>query len=223
MELTVQKRTLTGKKVLTLRKQNIIPGVVYGKHLSAPSTVQFDKNSFLRAYKHAGESTPVDIIGDETHLVLIHQIDVNPITDAVVHVDFLAVKADEKVEASVSIVLVGTSPAEKDSIGRVQLVKDHVRVEALPRDLPHDIKVDVSGLATLQDGIFVRDLQVSDKVEILDDADLPIVSVVALEDEVEEVATAADNAAAASGTAGADAAEGGEAAATADKDDKKDK
>ena len=209
MELIVQKRTLTGKKVHNLRKQNIIPGVVYGKHLSAPAVVQFDKNSFLKAYKHAGESTPVDLTGDESHLVLIHHIDVNPVTDIVEHVDFLAVKADEKVTASVHIVLEGVSPAEKDGLGRVQLVKDHVEVEALPRDLPHDIKVDVSGLATLQDGIFVRDLKVSDKVEIKDDEDLPIVAVVALEDEAEEeTATAEENAAAASGTANDDKAEG---------------
>lgn len=204
MELTVQKRTLTGKKVHTLRKQSIIPGVVYGKHLSNPAVVQFDKNSFLKAYKQAGYSTPVDLTGEESHLVLIHNIDVNPVTDIVEHVDFLAVKADEKVEASVSIVLEGTSPAEKDGIGRVQLVKDHVIVEALPRDLPHDIKVDISSLQTLQDGIFVRDLKVSDKVEILDDADLPIVAVVAIEDEAEETTTAEENAAAASGTANDD-------------------
>ncbi len=206
MELSVQKRTLTGKKVSTLRKQSIIPGVVYGKHLASASVVQFDKNSFLKAYRHAGESTPVDLIGDESHLVLIHNIDVNPITDVVEHVDFLAVKADEKVTASVQIVIEGVSGAEKDGIGRVQLVKDHVEVEALPRDLPHDIRVDVSALVTLQDGIFVRDLKVSSKVEILDDADLPIVAVVALEDEAEEVATAEENAAAAAGTANDDKA-----------------
>jgi len=210
MELTVQNRTVVGKKVHTLRKQNIIPGIVYGKHLSSPAVVQFDKNSFLKAYRHAGVSTPVDLTGDESHLVLIHHIHVNPITDIVEHVDFLAVKADQKVEASVSIILTGTAPAEKDGLARVQLVKDHVIVEALPRDLPHDIKVDVSGLVTLQDGIFVRDLQVSDKVEIKDDEDLPIVSVVALEDEPEEVATAEENAAAAAGTANDDKAEGGE-------------
>lgn len=220
MELVVAKRTLTGKKVHTLRKQSIIPGVVYGKHLSAPAVVQFDKNSFLRAYKHAGESTPVDLTGDETHLVLIHHIDVDPVTDMVTHVDFLAVKADEKVEASVAIVMVGTSPAEKDGLGRVQLVKDHVIVEALPRDLPHDIKVDISVLATLQDGIFVRDLQVSDKVEILDDADLPIVSVVALEDEAEEVPGAEQNAA---GTAGVTAEEAAARAEAAEKNKDKEK
>lgn len=199
MELLVAKRTLTGKKVHTLRKQSVIPGVVYGKHLSSSTIIQFDKNSFLKAYKHAGESTPVDLTGDETHLVLIHQIDVDPVTDMVTHVDFLAVKADEKVQASVAVVLVGTSPVERDGLGRVQLVKDHVIVEAFPRDLPHDIKVDVSGLATLQDGIFVRDLVVSDKVSIEEEADQIIVSVVALEDEPEEVPGTEQNAA---GTAG---------------------
>ena len=207
MELTVQSRTVIGKKVHNLRKQSIIPGIVYGRHLSSPAVVQFDKNSFLKAYKHAGTSTPVDLTGDESHLVLIHHIDVNPVTDMVTHVDFLAVKADEKVEAEVMIILVGESPAEKDGIGRVQLVKDHVIVEALPRDLPHDIKVDISALATLQDGVFVRDLQVSDKVEIKDEEDLPIVAVVALEDEAEEeTASAEENAAAAAGTANDDAA-----------------
>lgn len=201
MELAVQKRTLTGKKVKDLRKQDVIPGIIYGKHLSAPAVVQFDKNSFLKAYRYAGESTPVDLTGDEKHLVLIHQIDVNPVNDMVQHVDFLAVKADEKVEASVSIILTGIAPVEKDGLGRVQLVKDHVLVEALPRDLPHDIKIDISSLATLQDGVFVKDLNVSDKVEILDDAEISIVSVVALEDEVEEETTAEENAEAAAGTA----------------------
>lgn len=204
MELIVQKRQLTGKKVKTLRKENVIPGIVYGKHLSSPAVIQFDKNSFLKAYKHAGESTPVDLTGEESHLVLIHDIHVNPVTDMVEHVDFLAVRADEKVEASVAIVLEGTAPAEKEGM-RIELVKDHVLVEALPRDLPHDIKVDISGLAGVHDGIFVKDLKVSSKVEILDDAELPIVAVVVLEDEPEEeIPTAEQNAA---GTAGPTAEE----------------
>lgn len=217
MELVVAKRTLTGKKVHTLRKQSIIPGVIYGKHLPTSSTVQFDKNSFLKAYKHAGESTPVDLTGDESHLVLIHQIDVDPVTDMVTHVDFLAVRADEKVQASVAIVLTGVSPAERDGLGRVQIAKDHVMVEAFPRDLPHDIKVDISGLETLQDGVFVRDLVVSDKVTIEEDADQIIVSVIALEDEPEEVPGAVQNAA---GTAGLTPEEAAAKAAEAEKEAK---
>ena len=220
MELIVQKRQLVGKKVKTLRKESIIPGIVYGKHLSTPAVIQFDKNSFLKAYKHAGESTPVDLTGEEAHLVLIHDIHVNPVTDIVEHVVFLAVKADEKVEASVHIVLEGVSPAEKEGTMRVQLVKDHVMVEALPRDLPHDIKVDISGLATIQDGIFVRDLKVSAKVELLDDADLPIVAVVALEDEPEEVPGVEQNAAGTAGVTPEEAAKQAAAKEAKDKDSK---
>jgi large subunit ribosomal protein L25 len=199
MELLVNTRTLTGKKVHTLRKQSIIPGVVYGKHMTGPMPVQFDKNSFLKVYKHAGESTTVDLTGDNKELVLIHKIDTDPVTNALIHVDFLAVQANVKVTASVAIIMEGTSPVTKEGTGRVELVKDHVMVEALPRDLPHDIKVDISGLATLQDGIFVSDLKVSDKVAILEDADQPIVAVVALDDESEEVTSgdAAGNATAA--------------------------
>jgi ribosomal protein L25 (general stress protein Ctc) len=53
MELLVNTRTLTGKKVHTLRKQSIIPGVVYGKHMSGPAVVQFDKNAFLKVYRQS--------------------------------------------------------------------------------------------------------------------------------------------------------------------------
>lgn len=187
MELAVQARTLTGKKVNTLRRENIIPAIVYGRHMSQPMTIQFDKNAFLKVYRAAGESTVVDLTGANTELVLIHKIATNPVTDMLEHVDFLAVKADEKVQANVSISLEGVSPAEKDGIGRVELVKDHVQVEALPRDLPHDIKLDISGLKTLQDGIFVSDLKLGSKVTVLDDAELPIVAIVALQDEAEEV------------------------------------
>lgn len=126
-------------------------------------------------------------------MVLIHYVDTDPVSDAVIHVDFLAVKANEKVRASVEIVLVGESPVEKEGIGTVQLVKDTVLVEAFPRDLPHSIEVDISGLLTLQDGVFVSDLKVSDKVEIVDDLEQPVVAVTALqEEEVEAIGSTED-------------------------------
>ncbi|MEI7477846.1 MAG: 50S ribosomal protein L25 [bacterium] len=201
MELLVNARTVVGKKVQLIRNQGLVPGIVYGKHMKQPTTVQFDKNAFLKTYRSAGESTPVDLTGDSKELVLIHHITTDPVTDVVLHVDFLAVKADEKVRASVEIKLIGIAPVEKDGLARVQLVNDAVTVEALPRDLPHDIEVDISELKTLNDGIFVKDLKVSSKVEIIDDAEQPVVTVVELKEEAEEVAAgpvdAAGNAAAA--------------------------
>jgi large subunit ribosomal protein L25 len=71
-------------------------------------------------------------------------------------------------------------------------VKDHVTVEALPRELPHDIKVNLSSLATLQDGVFVSDLVVSSKVTIIDDKDLPVVAIVELQSEDAEFGEAGD-------------------------------
>ena len=193
MELQVTNRTVFGKKVNWLRKEGFVPGVIYGKYIKTPMSIQFEKNAFLKTYRQAGESTPVDLQGDSSELVLIHSVDTDPVTDGVIHVDFLAVNANEKVRASVEIVLVGEAPVEKGWLWSVQLVKDFVTVEALPRDLPHNIEVDISGMATLQDGVFVWDLKVSDKVEIIDDADQPIVAVTELQaDEVEEIAAPAD-------------------------------
>lgn len=204
MELQVTTRSVFGKKVNSLRRDWYIPGVIYGKHIKTPLSIQFEKNEFLKTYRTAWESTPVDLKGDSSELVLIHSIDTDPVSDAVIHVDFLAVKANEKVKASVEIVLTGTAPVEKEGVGSVQLVKDFVTVEAFPRDLPPHIEVDISSLATLQDGIFVSDLTVSDKVEILDDAEQPIVAVTELEDEVEETeAPSAEDAAWAAGAAAA--------------------
>ncbi len=196
MELIVTSRTVFGKKVNRIRKEWLVPGIVYGRHLKSPLAVQFDKVAFIKTYKTTGVSTPVDLTGDQNELVLIHHVETDPVSDVVIHVDFLAVKADEKVKASVAIIMTGIAPVEKDGIGKVQLVKDHIMVEALPRDLPHDIKVDISNLNTLQDGIFVSDLVISDKVTILDDEELPVVVVSQLQkEEVEEVVAAPADAA----------------------------
>jgi len=120
-------------------------------------------------------------------MVLVHDYQKNPITDDVIHIDFLAVNANELVTTEVMIKWVGIAPLEKNSIGKISLIKDHISVQALPKDLPHHIELDVSKIETLDDGIFVRDIDLGKKVEILDDPDLAIIAAVALNNEVEEV------------------------------------
>jgi Ribosomal protein TL5, C-terminal domain len=68
-------------------------------------------------------------------------------------------------------------------------VRDHVRVQALPKNLPHHIELDISSIMTLEDGIFVKDINLGSNVEILDDADLAVVAAVALEEETSETTT----------------------------------
>ena len=187
MKLSVQKRNTFWKKVKRLRKEWLIPGIVYGKHLERNIPIQFKKIEFLKIYRQAWESTPITLEGEDfQELVLIHDLDVHSVTDELLHVDFLAVKADEKVEAEVPIVLVGESPVEKNNIGRVELVKDAVLVEAYPQDLPHEIKVDISKIQTPADVIHVSDLEVPEKVTIKENLEETVATVVEFESEWEE-------------------------------------
>ena len=188
MKLTVSSRDVMGKKVKDLRKQGVIPAVVYGKHLATSLHISIDKLPLLRAYESAGMSTPVEITGEWINqLVLFHHLQLDPVTDRLMHVEFLAVNKDEKVSAEVPLVLVGVSPFEKSGEGRVQLVMQTVQVTALPLDLPHDIQIDISVIEHEGQVLHVSDLKVNDKIHIDEDADAPIltalVNEVAKEDE----------------------------------------
>lgn len=146
--------------------------------MEAPKSVSIDKVQLVKAYHKAWMSTPVEITGEWVNeLVLFHELQLDPVSDHVIHVDFLAVNKDEKVSAEVPVVLVGVSPYEKSWAGKVSLVKDAIEVEALPLDLPHDIEIDISWIESVNDVIHVSDLKVSDNVEILDDPELTLVTV----------------------------------------------
>lgn len=189
MKLNVQTRQ--GEKAKILRREGNVPCIVYGKHLSAPISVFCNKNDFIRKFKQAGYSTALSLEGKGVEeLVLVQEIQQDPVTDVVLHIDFLAVKKDEKVSTEVPVVLEGESPVEKLGDGKIQLVKDFVQVEAFPQDLPHDIKIDISTILTTNDTVFVKDLKLSDKVTIVDDENQPLITVVTLSEEVEEETTA---------------------------------
>jgi large subunit ribosomal protein L25 len=148
MKLAVQSRSVFGKKLNPLRKQHLVPGVVYSKHLNETIAVSIDEIALKKAYAYAGTSTALELEGDGIkQLVLFHDYQLNPVTDRFLHVDFLAVKADELVEAEVHIIFEGESPLVKLNLGQLQYVKHTIMVEAFPMDLPHDIKVDVSKIA----------------------------------------------------------------------------
>ena len=185
MKLTVQLREETGKNVKRIRKDWLVPAVVYGKMLEAPVLLKCVKNDFIRVYRTSGYSTPIELTGALDQLVLLHAMQLDPVTDEVLSLDFLAVDKHQKVTANVPVVLVGESAVEKLNQGKIQLVKDSVEVSALPQDLPHTIEVDLSKIATVNDVIFVKDLTVAKNVEIVDDAQQPVVTVVELEQDEE--------------------------------------
>lgn len=187
MKLTVAQRQLTGKKVKTLRKEGQVPAVIYGKHLDTGISILVDKVQLVKTYRKAGRSTPVELSGEGVdQLVLFHEVQLHPVSDHVIHVDFLAVNKDEKVEAEVPVVLIGESPVETNNIGRVQQLKNSVQVEALPLDLPKEVEVDISKLVEAGDVLHISDIMLGDKVEILDDPELAVASAVEFKEVVEE-------------------------------------
>jgi large subunit ribosomal protein L25 len=114
----------------------------------------------------------------------------NHIKRNIIHVDFMVVSLTEKIRANVSIVLTGNSPAVKDFNAMLINGLSELEVEAFPQDLPESIVVDISALIKIGDGIHVRDIVLSDKVEVLDMPDEMIVLATApAKEEVEEVVT----------------------------------
>jgi large subunit ribosomal protein L25 len=112
-------------------------------------------------------------------MVLVHDFQLDPVSDVALHVDFLALTKGEKVSAEVSIVMIGDeeSSVVKSGDGSIQLVKDSLAIEALPKDLIREIEVNVSDIEDVNTVLFVKDLTLPSGVEIKDDLDLPVISV----------------------------------------------
>ncbi len=177
------KKREGGKKILD---KELIPAVVYGpKRESIPVSV--NKKEFSDLYEEAGESTLINLdIKEEKQklVVLIYDIQKDPLSGDIIHVDFLEPNLKEKVEAEIPLEFVGEAPAVKDLDGT--LVKNiySVNVEALPQNLPHEIEVNVEDLKTFDDVIYVKDLKISSDVSILQDEDM-VVAMISKPEDVE--------------------------------------
>ena len=165
--LKAEKRSVEGRKVKVLRNRGILPGNVFGKKVKSLA-VQVDLKDFQKTYKEVGETGLLTLsIGTDERPVLIHNLQLHPISDEPVHIDFLQVDLKVKVEADIPVELSGESPAEKQGVGTVVQYVNEVKVEALPADLPEKFEVDTSVLAEVDQAIMVKDLSYDKaKVEV---------------------------------------------------------
>lgn len=194
MELKAEKREILGSKVHALRTAGLIPAELYG-HGTENIHLTVNAKEFAKVLKEAGESTVITlVIGKEKTSALIHDVNTDSISDAVMHVDFYAVNMSEKIETEVQFEFVGESPAVKTEGGVLVKSMYEIEVRALPADLPHGIKVDLSKLVNIHDSIHVKDLEVASGVKLLADMDAVIATVVeqAVEEEVAAPITVAD-------------------------------
>ena len=173
--LKAEKRDVVGKQVKALRRGGKLPAVIYGRH-TEPINVSLDAHSASLVLGRLTSSSLVTIDLDGTQYpTLVREKQRDYIKNRLLHVDFLTVSLTETLRASVAINLVGVSVAVKDYDAVLVTNLQSLEVECLPADLPERIDVDISVLARPGEGIRVRDLKVSDKVQILDDPDTMIV------------------------------------------------
>jgi len=186
-KVTLEVQTRELKAVAdALRSQKLIPAVFYGKG-EKNIHLQVDYQTFRRLYINSG-SQLIDLLidGKTNKKALVHDLQFDPLSGKITHIDFLRVSLKEAVTTEVEIELIGVAPAVKDLGGVLNQIKDVVEIKCLPTDIPKVIQVDISGLTEFNSAIHVNELPVPKDVTILDVPDDVVVIVNAPRVEEEE-------------------------------------
>ncbi len=186
LDLVIEKRDKIGK-ASKRREGGLIPAVFYGPKESSTPISLSDKD-FLNVWKQVGESSVISLTGiGEPKEVLIQDVDRDPITGGVRHVDFYVIEKGKKIEVNVPIVFVGEAPAVKDLGGMLVKVLHEISVEVMPKDLPHEITVDISGLVDFDAQVHAKDIILPSEVTMLTGIDeVVVLAAPAKEEEIEE-------------------------------------
>jgi large subunit ribosomal protein L25 len=193
-EFPAQRRTVLGKQVRALRRQGLIPGVVYGPVVEETVPVSVDYREFVKFYQRTGHSTLFDLRWEDgSQSVFIREVQNDPVRREPIHIDFFAPNLRRPVRAMAPLVL-HNPPQLSDGV--LTEARTEIEVEALPANIPSQIDVDVSGLAQPGDAIRVGDLTLPAGVTAITDAGELLVLIEAVyvepvEVEEEEAAEAA--------------------------------
>ena len=193
VSLKVELRTVFGKKLNKVRKQELVPGNIYGPDFKSKSISVVYKD-MVKTYKLVGETGVVYLNLDKENIpVLIKGIQKHPLTSSVLHIDFRKIDLTKKIETDVPVKAIGISEAVSQKAGILLIQSETLLVEALPEDIPSHIEVDISVIKEIGQEIKVSDLKKSDKYEIKTPVEKVIIGVVAHKEEsiVPETAVAA--------------------------------
>lgn len=186
LKIDAQLRAVTGNKVKQLRRDGLVPVVIYGQGQS-PVNAQVDSTSLDRLIQAGGATQLVEVNMDKGSMlnVLIREVQRDPVRRNPVHADFYTVNMRVKQQVRVPIVSVGELPNSARGMVLIQGVSD-VEIEALPSDIPAHIEVDISVLdGEAMDRITVADLPVLEGITYLSDGEESIFSLVASRTETE--------------------------------------
>lgn len=186
-ELQATKReTVSKKENLRLRSEGKIPAVLYGPKEEA-TPIAIEGRDFAKAFSEAGESTVITLqgLGDDKD-VLIHEVAIDPVRQTPVHVDFYAIEKGKKVQVHVPLTFAGTSPVERELGGTLIKVLHEIEIEAFPKDLPHEIEVDIAFMKDLESVMTVGDLAMPAGVTAITPAEEVVMSAAEAVEYVEE-------------------------------------
>ncbi|MGZ6312441.1 MAG: 50S ribosomal protein L25 [Candidatus Limnocylindrales bacterium] len=177
-ELVAHRREITGKAVARLRREGLLPAVLYG-HGHASESLQVDAKQFEVLRRHSGRNALVDlkVDGSGAQPVMVYGVQEHPVTRRPLHVDFFLVKMTEEMTVDVPVVMIGESYAVAKSGGTLLHLLDTVKVRALPADVPSALELDVTPLETFEAMLYVRDLRAQERVTIVTDGDEPLARV----------------------------------------------
>jgi large subunit ribosomal protein L25 len=172
-----QRRTVTGKAVRQLRKQGIVPGNIVASGRDSVA-IQLNGLDFQRYLAKNAPTTVLRLIldgGKAGETVMVQRVEHEPVTRAILHVDFIQVNMSQAMRARVPIHMEGDAPGVKTYNGLLLTLLDHVEVEARPADLPQALPLDVTGLTELNMMLHVSDIAVPKNVKVLTDPDEAVV------------------------------------------------
>lgn len=169
-----------------LRKTGQMPAVFYGKKEKSTPIV-ISQSKFKKIWKEAGESSVIELSGKGVEAeALIQDVDFDPVTDEPRHADFYVFEKGKKITISAPLEFVGVAPAVKDLGGTLVKVMHEIEIEAMPKDLPHNINVDISSLANFDSQIVAKDIKLPEGVFLITKPDEVVASVYETKEEVEE-------------------------------------
>jgi large subunit ribosomal protein L25 len=181
LNLSVNKREVTGKKVSELRNNGVTPIHMYGPEIES-SPLQCDSKILDRVITDAGTNIPVTVNvdeGDQDNLCFIREVQYHPVTNKVLHVDFMKVQVGKSVRAQVPISVIGTSPAVRTMGGTLLQPLLTLTVEALPLEIPKAITLQAELLVDFEINFYVSDIEVDERVNVINEASEMVATVVA--------------------------------------------
>ena len=168
-KLTLEKREITGKKLKGLRASGMIPSVLYGG--KEPILLSSEYVATEKVLLGAGYHSPIDLdVAGTPQLAIVKDIHVDPVSRKIMNIEFQAISASKRVEATTPVVVVGFEDSEASKIYHFAVTQsiEELDVKAKPADLPKELTVDASKLKEVDDKLTVADIVLPAGVEFAD-------------------------------------------------------